>query len=97
MVVWQFEYVDWLSDHVGLQIEDRLRDTNLFEQWMSRSNGFREATIYDAHTFDFVAWFLIQDLLTETWYIGIQANHRIYKIIGCQSKLGLDRFILVVA
>lgn len=46
---YQFEYVEWLSAQVGLQMEDRLREisTRLFEHWTSRSNGFRDATVYD--------------------------------------------------
>ena len=45
----QFDYIDWLSDQVGLRIDDRVREigTSLFEKWTSRANGLRDATVHD--------------------------------------------------
>ena len=45
----QFDYIDWLSDQVGLRVDDRVREiaTNHLEKWTSRSNGLRDATVHD--------------------------------------------------
>ncbi|PWA45882.1 flavin monooxygenase-like, FAD/NAD(P)-binding domain protein [Artemisia annua] len=45
----KFDYIDWLSDQVGLRVDDRVREigTNLFEKWTSRANGLRDATVHD--------------------------------------------------
>ncbi|KAF5756004.1 putative flavin monooxygenase, FAD/NAD(P)-binding domain superfamily [Helianthus annuus] len=43
----QFEYVDWLADQVGLHVEDRLKKMikKLFENWMARPKGYRDAWV----------------------------------------------------
>ncbi|KAI7746876.1 hypothetical protein M8C21_018037 [Ambrosia artemisiifolia] len=43
----QFEYVDWLADQVGLHVEDRLKKIvdNLFENWMARPKGYRDVLV----------------------------------------------------
>ncbi|KAJ0668158.1 putative flavin monooxygenase, FAD/NAD(P)-binding domain superfamily [Helianthus annuus] len=43
----QFEYVDWLADQVGLHVEDRLKKMikKLFENWMGRPKGYRDAWV----------------------------------------------------
>ncbi|KAM0049561.1 putative flavin monooxygenase, FAD/NAD(P)-binding domain superfamily [Helianthus debilis subsp. tardiflorus] len=43
----QFEYVDWLADQVGLHVEDRLKKIikKLFENWMARPKGYRDAWV----------------------------------------------------
>ncbi|KAI3515404.1 hypothetical protein L1887_14299 [Cichorium endivia] len=41
----KFEYVDWLADQVGLQIDDRLKEIfrNLYEQWIFHPNDLKDA------------------------------------------------------
>ncbi|KAJ0448013.1 putative flavin monooxygenase, FAD/NAD(P)-binding domain superfamily [Helianthus annuus] len=43
----QFEYVDWLADQVGLHVEDRLKKMikKLFENWMAHPKGYRDAWV----------------------------------------------------
>ncbi|GKC68192.1 probable polyol transporter 4, partial [Tanacetum coccineum] len=45
----KFDYIDWLSDQVGLRVDDRVREisTNLYEKWTSHVNGLRDATVHD--------------------------------------------------